>query len=136
MAAKKVVNPIIAERLKLLRKEAELNQEETAAKLSRVRGTVIDRSLISKWETLFHAPEIENILALAEIFNSSAEYILGKSYIAHPEQQHNDILEILKNDPQARMVAKITGDLTAEGKRDLLKYAELLRTQRERGFDD
>ena len=39
-------------------------------------------------------------------------------------------LEMIKNDPELRMVAKIRGDLTADGKKDLLKYAELLRNQK------
>jgi len=48
----------------------------------------------------------------------------------------NELLEMLKNDPDLRMVAKIRGQLTEEGKKDLLKYAEYLKSQRDRGWDD
>jgi len=47
-----------------------------------------------------------------------------------------DLLNKLKDDPSTRLVAKISGDLTDEGKKDLLKYAELLKNQRDSGGDD
>ena len=48
----------------------------------------------------------------------------------------NDLLELLKNDPDLRMVAKIRGQLTEEGKKDLTKYAEYLKSQRDTKWDD
>lgn len=52
------------------------------------------------------------------------------------EDDNNGVLEELRRDPKVKMVAKIGGKLTDEGKQDLLKYAELLRNQRDRGWND
>ena len=54
----------------------------------------------------------------------------------HENDDTNTLLEMLKNDPALRIVAKIQGELTPQGKKDLIKYAELLRNQRDTKWDD
>ena len=61
----------IAERLRELRKEKELNQIETAKLLN------IDKSTIAKYETGTAVPSVNMLVALAKFFDVSAGYILG-----------------------------------------------------------
>lgn len=94
-------------------------------------------------------PRLSTSKALAKALNCSLDFLTGESdyrgslYIAEDTAEYvinntdtNTLLEMLKNDPSLRMVAKINGELSEEGKRDLLKYAELLRNQRDTKWDD
>lgn len=96
-------------------------------------------------------PRLSTSKALAMALHCSLDYLTGESddpvplYRPSKEEARNsglkkddtnDLLEALKNDPALRMVAKIQGELTEEGKKDLLKYAELLRNQRDTKWDD
>lgn len=94
-------------------------------------------------------PRLSTSKALAKALNCSLDFLTGESddggslYVAEETIKYdtsstdtNTLLEMLKNDPALRMVAKISGELTEDGKRDLLKYAELLRNQRDSKWDD
>ena len=62
----------LGERLTALRKGAGLSQEQMAAELN------VSRQAISKWETDQSAPELEKLMALAEIFSVSTDELLGR----------------------------------------------------------
>ena len=133
------------DRLKALRKRKGLSQEDIAPKVGVKYGTY------RNWEQGVRDPGTEALIRLAEFFGVSVDYLLGQSEVegrrdsavmesetqdGHQAGDEEDILNRLKNDPATRMVAKISGDLTDEGKKDLLKYAELLRNQRDSGRED
>lgn len=133
------------DRLKALRKRKGLSQEDIAPKVGVKYGTY------RNWEQGVRDPGTEALIRLAEFFDVSVDYLLGQSeierrgdlYLGESETQYghqtddaDDILNRLKEDPATRLVAKISGDLTEEGKKDLLKYAELLRNQRDSSRDD
>lgn len=61
------------ERLKYLRKKNKMQQSELAKKL----GVTIDS--VSRWERGNRKPEMNNIRGLAEIFHTTADYLLGIS---------------------------------------------------------
>ena len=63
---------IIRLRLKDLRKEAKLTQEELAHKLN------ITRSLISKYETGVNLILTSFLIEYARFFNISSDYIMGR----------------------------------------------------------
>lgn len=94
-------------------------------------------------------PRLSTSKALAKALNCSLDFLTGESddrgslYVSEEKIEYdtnstdtNTLLEMLKNDPALRMVAKISGELTEDGKKDLLKYAELLRNQRDTKWDD
>ena len=60
-----------AERLKELRNEANLTQEQLAGKLDVQRMTVI------RWERGGNLPTDENLLLMSQIFNVTTLYLLG-----------------------------------------------------------
>lgn len=125
------------DRLKLLRRNTKLSQQEIADKIGVKYGTY------RNWEQGVREPGTDALISLSLFFEVSVDYLLGQSDVisslhlhedspsyGHQNDDTNSLLEILKNDPQVRMVAKIVGELTPDGKKDLLKYAELLRNQK------
>lgn len=60
----------MSRRLQELRQKEQLSQEELAERIG------VSRQAISKWESEQSSPDIENIVRLSEIFNTSTDYIL------------------------------------------------------------
>ena len=59
-----------AERILYCRKKAMLSQEELASKLG------VSRQAVSKWETGESIPDMNNLAALAEIFDVSLDWLI------------------------------------------------------------
>lgn len=55
--------------------------------------------------------------------------------ISKKKANQNDILEYVKNNPNVRMVAKIHGQLTEEGQKEILKHAQYIASQGHRESD-
>lgn len=68
---KEVIDVTFAEKLKALRKKAGMSQENLAEKLS------VSRQAITKWETDAGIPDIENIIAISELFDISIDELLA-----------------------------------------------------------
>lgn len=66
-------------RIVALRKELCLSQEDMADKIG------VTRQSVSKWETDGSAPDGYNLIALAEVLNTSVEYIVTGKVIAEPK---------------------------------------------------
>lgn len=65
-----------AEKLKTLRKQAGMSQEELAEKLG------VSRQAVTKWETDTGMPDIENIMAVSALFELSLDELLGEEKAA------------------------------------------------------
>ena len=74
---------MLGNRIKILREELGLKQEELANKMS------ISPSSIGMYETNKREPNNELILKLAQFFGVSTDYLLGKSDIRNPEELKN-----------------------------------------------
>ncbi len=73
------------ERLRFLREEKGLRQEDVAVAFYVVKST------ISQWESSTHAPRDQNTLVkLADYFNSSIDYLLGRTDEPHPKGTGRD----------------------------------------------
>lgn len=59
------------ERLKELRNEKELSQQELAKELK------VSQRSISSWETGFRQPDYETLRLIAEYFDVTTDYLLG-----------------------------------------------------------
>lgn len=74
----------LGERLKNLRKERNLSQEQLAEKLN------VSRQAVSKWESNKTYPDIDNLILLRNIFNITLDdLIIDKT-------QNKDIIELSK----------------------------------------
>ena len=60
----------IAEKIKQLRKDNSMTQEDLAEKLN------VSRQTISKWETSVTIPDADNILAISKLFNITTDELL------------------------------------------------------------
>ena len=61
---------IIAEKIKQLRKDNSMTQEDLAEKLN------VSRQTISKWETSVTIPDADNIVAISKLFNITTDELL------------------------------------------------------------
>ncbi len=75
-------------RIKILREELNMTQQELADKLDGAKSTV------AMYEKGDRKPSMEVLLKLSEIFDCSIDYILGKSDIRNPEKADLDKLQI------------------------------------------
>ena len=66
--------PSIADRLILLRKKYNLSQTDVANQIG------VTPALISAYEKLERKPSIDKLIALADIFHVSTDYILGRTF--------------------------------------------------------
>ena len=68
-------------RIKKLREENDITQEDLAQKLEMSKG------IISLYEKEIRKPSLEVLIKLSEIFNCSIDYILCKSDIRKPDAE-------------------------------------------------
>lgn len=61
---------LIADKIKKLRKDNNMTQEDLADKLN------VSRQTVSKWETNVGVPDIDNIKAICNLFNISTDELL------------------------------------------------------------
>lgn len=61
---------MLADKIIFLRKQQNLSQEELAFKLD------VSRQSVSKWETGQSVPDIEKLILLSEIFDTSIDYLI------------------------------------------------------------
>ena len=63
---------MISMRIRKLRKQAKLSQEMMAEKIG------VSRQAITKWETGLGVPDIENLVAIADLFKLSLDELMGR----------------------------------------------------------
>lgn len=63
----------LVERIKQLREQSKLSQQELADKLN------VTKQAISQYERGIRKPDYETILSLCDLFNVSSDYLLGKT---------------------------------------------------------
>lgn len=81
---------LFAERLKKLRKENNLTQLELAEKLG------VAKSTIAGYEKAFRKPKMKALNELAELFNTSADYLIGLTDDRSPKEPSKDLAKLLK----------------------------------------
>ncbi|WP_156940166.1 helix-turn-helix domain-containing protein [Caldanaerobius polysaccharolyticus] len=81
----------LGKRIKELRTELGLTQEELAKKIG------VTRAALSSWEINRRDPDTTTLQKLSEIFNVSVDYILGKTDI---RTRADEITDAVKDDPE------------------------------------
>ena len=75
----------IGQRISELRRRASLSQEYVAEKIG------VSRQAVSKWETDASAPDTYNLIALAELFGVSVEYLATGKPPAHESELRGSV---------------------------------------------
>ena len=96
---------MLGERLKHLRSQSNKTQQQIADKLG------ITRAAYSHFENDRNQPDSDTIVKLAEIFEVTTDYLLGK-------EQSQD------NDPNLLVAAHIDDDVSEQDMEDILRYIE------------
>ncbi|PCN43591.1 transcriptional regulator [Brevibacillus laterosporus] len=111
----------LGERLKEKRKEYKWTQKEIADKLG------VDNTTVSKWESNTYEPDATSLKELAEIYQTSTDYLLSKQTKEEPHFSSDETEE-------ATGLAFITGgdSLTAEEAEYLKESLELFRRMKEK----
>lgn len=98
-------------RLKTLRNEHGWTQADLASKIN------VSPKTIGAWERGTREPPIETITNLSDIFNVSADYLLGKTKEKNSEPNDNAVL----------IAAHIEDDATEEDMAKILDYIEMVK---------
>lgn len=104
-----------AEKLKTLRKEKNISQEQLAEKI------YVSRQAITKWESGNGIPDIENLIAISSLFNESLDSLLSeeKSLISKNEFLYNSRTEYdLDNSKKIDLKVGIAHELIIEKTKD------------------
>lgn len=103
-------------RLKQIREHHKLSREDLANKLN------ISYSTISKYETNVRFPDQEMLSKIADLFNVSTDYLLGRSNIPNPYGKHGNTSAI-------DIISEEIHNLSPESQEDLKKLIEFLKTK-------
>lgn len=91
-------------------------QNITAYKLSKDIG--VTQGMISYWKSGDRIPSAENLIALADYFGCSVDYLLGRTDEKKPPATQQEALERALN------------DLTLEELQDVLEYVRFVKSKR------
>jgi len=80
-----------ADRLKQLRREMDLTQEELAKQINKSRSTV------AGYEAERKEPDYDTLRRISKIFNVSIDYLLGRTDIRNPA---DEIADAVKEEPE------------------------------------
>lgn len=111
-------------RLRLLRKKMNMTQKDLADKFS------LGESTIGMYERDEREPSFEFVRQLADFFNVTTDYLLGRTDHPNPPEQ-DDIPEELK-DPELGLFFKELAEAPEERREQLLKIWEILKSEGER----
>ena len=108
-------------RIKFLREELNMTQQELANKLDGAKSTV------AMYENETRKPSMEVLLRLSEIFNCSIDYLLGKTDIRNLGRQIDDVL----NEAMIGMSKEDYETLTETQKKQIRDFALFVKNQNE-----
>lgn len=103
---------MVAQRIKALRSELKISQEELASRIG------ISRSALSLYEIGRREPDFDIIQRLASLFGVSVDYLLGRTDL------RKDLSDI---EMHASRAPGIGEDLPEEGRKELLDYYQYLK---------
>lgn len=112
----------LSEKLKKLRKENKITQEE----LARIIG--VERSTVGKYET-GTTPSMEILALIADHFNVTVDYLLGRDTEFPKKENPSEQLEGI--DETSIEILNVCADLSAEAKEKVLSYIRFLKQDEE-----
>lgn len=101
-----------SEKLKYIRNELRLSQDELAGELG------VSRQSISKWESGSAYPEIDKLIMISNFFDVSIDYLLKDSYAADgigAESIDRTVLKFLASSADMEKISKRLIDIAEDG---------------------
>lgn len=109
------------DRITKLRKESGIKQYDLADKLG------VARNQISKYENGYSNPTLETLTKMAEIFNTTADYLLGLSNIPHPGAEPDANPDLTPSEIEWLSLFR---DRSAADQKRILEIMEIMRVMR------
>lgn len=129
----------IKDRIKILRKEKNLTQDDLAAALG------LSRSTIAGYETNKRKPDAETIHKLADYFDVSIDYLMGR---VNQRSSNDKIKNALSSDPELaefwdqlqnrddlRILFKQTKEMTPEGVKQIIRIIKAIEEEEQERFN-
>lgn len=101
-----------SEKLKYIRNELRISQDELAGELG------VSRQSISKWESGSAYPEIDKLIMISNFFDVSIDYLLKDSYAADgigAESIDRTVLKFLASSADMEKISKRLIDIAEDG---------------------
>ena len=115
-------------------RELRLNKGLTMKQVGLALG--LAESTISLYETEKRQPDISTLGRLADFFEVSVDYLLGREETPAPEthggsedREIREYLQLVKDDPKYRMMFDLTKDATLEEIKATVAFLKALREQ-------
>lgn len=108
-----------SERIKALRDQSGMTQQEVADKLN------VTKQTISQYERGLRRPDIESLEAISDLFNVSSDYVLGKTDITMQALTEEE-LKILRSKPVVEFYNYLNS-LNDEGLNKVMEYIKDLK---------
>ena len=96
-------------------------------------------TVMSALERGFANSNFSTVTSISHALGMEAEYFTSEIKFDEAEKNRanqNDILEYVKSNPSIRMVAKIHGQLTEEGQKEILNHAQYVAAHKAKGIED
>ncbi|MHC2452861.1 transcriptional regulator with XRE-family HTH domain [Bacillus altitudinis] len=114
---------MLSKRLKSVRKNRGLTQEELAKRVKTTKGT------ISNYENGHSTPSNEMLKDLADALNTTTDYLLGRTENISSEQVEYDF-----NDPDLQIAFKAASDFSEEARRQTIDFINYIK-EKEKKMD-
>lgn len=108
-------------RLQMLRKDAKISQQKLADAIG------VSRSTIAMWESAASQPDNQLLQSLADYFDVSVDYLLGRTDEKSPGQSNSPELDM---DSIEYALYGTARELDEDEKQQLLELAKLMRKKR------
>lgn len=112
-----------SERLVELRNDRDIKQKDIAALLNASASTP------SHYELGIHAPDINALIKLADYFDVTLDYLVGRSNAATPWSTLSKPIELSRGDIHVDELLHEISSLPIVDRDDLMKYLMLLKTK-------
>ena len=114
-------------RLKELREKAGYSQQSFADAIG------VKQSTVGNWEAGAREPKLEVMQKLADLFDVSVDYLIGRDNTPKPRKEAEQKKEISDEDIK---FALFGGDVTDEAYEDVKRFAQFIKEKYEKGGKD
>lgn len=112
-------------RIKSEREKLGITQSDLSKKLN------VSQQTIGSWEVGRTEPSTENLQKLSELFNTSIDYLLGKSALRNSESfTLDEELQQLLNDPDTMVAFKDFKNLSETDKQEIINFIKFKKQQK------